>query len=177
MAEKTNNNLKKNGRFWLYLVLMLIVPLLSCISNFAIRHYAVSYTRWEFIAGVLIVVLADIIVYVLYGNRVWVWDKKAKIYVNRIMEIISLSNIVSFLISTSILFPLYFGFVLDESARTIVIDTLSEMSFSSGKLIIDITTISQHIPVMNVGLAVVVVLWIAFAFLAPILKNNTLFNN
>lgn len=170
MAKKTNNNLKKNGRFWLYLVLMLIVLLLSCISNFAIRHYAVSYTRWEFIAGVLIVVLADIIVYVLYGNRVWVWDKRAKVSVNRIWEILSLSNIVSLLISIGILFPIYFGFFIDEEARAIVTATFSELSFSNGKLIINIVTISQYVPVINLGLAAIVILWILVALFVPILR-------
>ena len=170
MAKKTNNNLKKNGRFWLYLVLMLSVPLLSCISNFAIRHYAVSYTRWEFISGVLIVVLADIIVYVLYRDRVWVWDKKAKVSVNKIWEILSLSNVVSLLISIGILFPVYFGFFIDEEARAIVTATFSELSFFNGKLIINIVTISQYIPVMNVGLAAIVVLWILSALCVPVLR-------
>jgi len=170
MAKKTNNNLKKNGRFWLYLVLMLSVPLLSCISNFAIRHYAVSYTRWEFISGVFIVVLADLIVYVLYSNRVWVWDKRAKVSVNRIWEILSLSNLVSLLISIGILLPVYYGFFIDNEARIIVADTLSEMSFFNGKLIINIVTISQYVPVMNVGLAVIVVLWILSALCVPVLR-------
>ncbi len=177
MAKKTNNNLKKKGRFWLYLILMLIVPLLCYISNFAIRRYVLSYTVWEFASGLLIVGLADMIVYVLYGNRVWVWDKKEGRAVNRIWEIISMSNVVSLLITIGILFPIYFGLCLDDRTRAVVVDTLSEMTLCSGKIIISITTISQYIPVINLGLALIAAGWIVIGFLAPHLKNCTLFSN
>lgn len=167
-AEEKNRNLTDNERFRLFWLLALAVVILGTISNVILMHYPF---KWQFTSGTLIVLTADILAYIMYGERLCVKrkTKDGEFWLNESGRVISTSNFLS-LVITIIISSLYLAH--NEEVARLVADILRGMNFDNGKFILDLTTILQYIPVLNVGLALIVVGWILYGVLVKVSSNS-----
>lgn len=164
-----NKNLTRNERLKLISGAVLVILILTCLANFLFRYFADSPAKWNAMFGFIIVIAIDALIFKQYDKRLWVTkiDKKTKekSSTNMTFSTIAMSNFLALTVSIA-LSPFWLAF--NEEAAVIVRDTLAEMSFSGGKLIIDLITISLNIPVINLGLAFIFILMLLIAIVAKI---------
>ena len=164
-----NKNLTRNERLKLLFCVALAILILTCLANFMLRYFVASPAKWNAIFGFIVVIAIDIFIFVRYDKRLWVTkkDKKTreKSSTNTTFSTIAMSNFLALTMSIG-LYPFWLAF--DEEAAVIVRDTLAQMSFSGGKMILDLITISLNVPVINLGLAFIFILMLLFAVVSKI---------
>jgi hypothetical protein len=164
-----NKNLTRNERLNLISCVALVILILTCLANFLFRYFVPSPAKWNAIFGFVMVFAIDVFMYKKYDTRLWVTrkDKKTqeKSSTNMTFSTIAMSNFLA-LTGSIALFPFWLAF--NEEAAVIVRDTLAGMSFSSGKMIVDLITISLNVPVINLGLAFIFILMLLIAIAAKI---------
>ena len=167
-TKKRNLNRKQQAR--LYYTSAVILPFLYYAAVLILEHFALTSAGWKFLAGLAVVIAADMLIYVLYNSRLWV--KKTTIekdgskesrWINITWRIISMSNLFA-LVPVSVLFSLCY-LALPVNANTEVVRVINAMSWESGKFITDILYILQNVPFMNLGLVAVLSCTILFAVL------------
>ena len=124
----------------LFIILTLAVFVLTCAIGFVFQQ-----SSWRLTAGLVVVLAADFITYLLYGES---------------LQQIATSNLLTLDISI-VLSPFYLAY--NETAAKEVSHLLDGMSFSVGSIINGLTGIEQNIPIINFGLAILVACWIVFS--------------
>ena len=166
---KTNNkrNLNRKQQARLQYTSAVILPFLYYAAVLILEHFALASAGWKFIAGLVVVIAADMLIYVLYNSRLWVKKtttekdgSKESRWINITWRIISMSNLFA-LVPTTVLFSLCY-LALPVNANTEVVRIINAMSFESGKFITDSLYILLNVPFMNLGLAAVVLSMIVF---------------
>ena len=167
-TKKRNLNRKQQGR--LQYTSAVILPFLYYAAVMILEHFAIASAGWKFLAGLGVVIAADMLIYVLYNSRLWAKlttaDKdgsKESRWINITWRIISMSNLFA-LVPVSVLLSLCY-LAVNEAASAEVSGIINAMSFESGKFITDILNTSQNIPFMNLGLAAVVLCMILLGIL------------
>lgn len=155
-----NRRLKRKERTRLFIILTVAVIILGCLSGLVLRQ-----SSWRLTAGFLIVVAADSITHKLYGKRVMV--KREGVWRNESLQLIANSNLLALVLSIG-LAPFYLAH--NEVTAKEVSRILDGMSFSSGNVLTGLSGILQNIPIINSGLAVLVVCWLIFAIGKKILN-------
>ena len=168
-----NKTLTRNERFKLITCVALVILILTCLANFLLRYFVTSPAKWNAIFGFVVVLAIDIAIFAQYDRKLWV-TKKDKETGNRSSTNVTFSTIAmsNFLAIAGSVALIPFWLAFDEEAAVIFWETLSEMSFSSGKMIVDLITISLHVPVMYLGLVLIFLLMLAWAVVAKVFSGR-----
>ena len=146
-------NLTRKERTRLFIILTAAVVILSCGIGLLLRD-----SSWRLTAELLTVIAVDVFTYMRYGKRIMV--KRNGIWRNESLQQISTSNLLALVVSIGIS-PVYLAH--NEAAAKEVSRILDGMSFSSGNILTGLSGILQNVPIINGGLAILVVCWLIFS--------------
>ena len=161
-----NKNLTRNERLKLISGVVLAILILTCFANYLLMYFVASSAKWKVVLGVVIVLVIDTSVFAKYDKRLYKGKKDIT------FSTIATSNFLAFTMSIGLS---VFWLVFDKKVAVIVESAIAEMSSSSSgtkaidlitKMIIDLIAISMNVPVINLGLAFLVILMLLFALLS-----------
>ena len=139
-----------------------VISILCLGINFSVLYLGINYTKWTITLGVIAVTTVNAVTYFLFRKKI---VSKAS------RNAIALSNVFALMVNI-VISSIYL--VFHEEINLAILSTSSQANISpfsiSGKLIVDIMTIAKHVPTINAGHIVFVLVLLIYSMMRKALK-------